>query len=110
VSYRLTGAQDPIDAQVALIAYRVVQEAITNALKHAAGAPITVSVSHARDHVAIEVTNGAAAPGDPSATLTAIGGGHGLHGLRERITAAGGVLAAEPTADGWRLTARLPCS
>jgi signal transduction histidine kinase len=110
VTYRLTGAQDPIDAHVALIAYRVVQEAITNALKHAPGARITVTVAHAQDHVAIQVGNGAAAPGDPSPTLTGMGGGHGLDGLRERVTSAGGVLTAGPSMEGWRLTASLPCA
>ncbi|MFK4064987.1 histidine kinase [Streptomyces sp. NPDC029674] len=89
--------------------HRVVQEALTNAAKHAPGAPVTVTV--ARDSSAtttVTVTNGrppeggSAAPGDLS------GGGSGLRALHARVTDLGGTLDAGPHGPGFRVTARLP--
>ena len=88
-------------------AYRVVQESLTNAIKHAAGAPIEIAVREARDHVEVEVTN--AAPGNGGSGLEHVGGGRGLAGMRERVAGCGGTLTAGRTpSGGWRVTARLP--
>ena len=87
-------------------AYRVVQEGLTNAMKHAAGSDILVRLGlHARA-LEVEVRDrGSAAP----SPLVASGAGLGLAGMRERVEALGGVLEAGPVdAGGWRLRARLP--
>ncbi|NRQ40209.1 hypothetical protein HII36_51570 [Nonomuraea sp. NN258] len=81
------------------LAHAVVQEGITNAAKHAPGAPVTVTVS---PHL-IRVRNG---PG--RARPTALPGGLGLAGLRERVRLAGGTLTAGPAGDGYELTVELP--
>ena len=81
----------------------MVQEGITNALRHAAGAPVHVRL-RGGDEVLVEVVNG---PSSEPATVR--GTGNGLRGLRERLDACGGRLAAGSTADGgWRLAAHLP--
>jgi len=87
-------------------AYRVVQEGLTNAIKHAPGAAILVRVSAPGDEVEVEVRNEAAATTSP---LARTGSGLGLAGMRERVEALGGTLDVGPTSSGgWRLTARLP--
>jgi signal transduction histidine kinase len=87
-------------------AYRVVQEGLTNAIKHAPGAAILVRVSAPGDEVEVEVTNEAAATSSP---LAATGSGLGLPGMRERVESIGGTLDVGPTSGGgWRLAARLP--
>lgn len=81
------------------LAHRVVQEGLTNAAKHAPGAPVTVNVSASR----VTVRNGA-----PHGRSTAVTGGMGLAGLRERVRLAGGTLTAGPSGDGYELTVELP--
>ncbi|MEB3365801.1 sensor histidine kinase [Saccharopolyspora mangrovi] len=83
-------------------AYRVVQEALTNAAQHAPGAPVSVVVE-ADDELRVTVTNG---PGEQPPTA---GPGYGLLGMRERVALAGGSLEVGPTADGgFRVAAVLP--
>jgi signal transduction histidine kinase len=89
-----------------LAAYRIVQEALTNALKHAPGAFTTVRVDYGPDALALSVRNGPA-PFPPDRGHS-IGPGHGLVGMRERATLARGTLSAGRTADGWEVLARLP--
>jgi signal transduction histidine kinase len=85
----------------------MVQEGITNAMKHAPGAPITVVVGGNGDEVEVSVTNGPPLPG--SSGLERSGGGHGLEGMRERLLQCGGSLESGLTPEGgWRLIARLP--
>ncbi|MFH8490383.1 sensor histidine kinase [Streptomyces longisporoflavus] len=81
------------------VVYRVVQEALTNAAKHAPGAPVTVELRPA----AVVVTNGAA-----TGMGSGPGAGSGLVGLRARIEDLGGTLDAGPHGDGFRVVARLP--
>ena len=89
-------------------AYRVVQESLTNAIKHAPGAPIEITLREADDELEVEVTS--AASRHAASGLEHTGGGRGLVGMGERAAACGGTLAAGPTATGgWRVTARLPC-
>lgn len=88
-SPRLTAVAD-------LAAYRVVQEAVSNALRHAPGSPITVTVDVGERGLGIRVRN---APGSSPATDVA-GGGHGLVAMSERVRSAGGVVHAHPTSDG----------
>jgi signal transduction histidine kinase len=91
---------------VDLSTYRIVQEGLTNALKHAPGSPVRVRLARLKSDVAIEVRNGPAAA---SQTATAVASGHGLIGLRERVSLFGGNLEARPTADGgFVLAAKIP--
>ncbi|MFF7652168.1 sensor histidine kinase [Streptomyces sp. NPDC007983] len=88
-----------------LAVYRIVQEALTNARKHADGAEVAVRVDYRPPATLVEVTN---APGTPG-TGSAVDSGYGLVGLRERVTALGGHLDAGPAGVGtWRLAARIP--
>jgi signal transduction histidine kinase len=85
--------------------YRVVQEALTNVTKHAPGATVQVRLSKQDGHVHVAVVNG-----PPTAPVPAKDqGGHGLHGLRERVTSVGGTLTTTARADGsFAVHAKLP--
>jgi len=107
VSCRFSGSSDGLPAPASDAAYRVVQESLTNALRHAPGAPVDVVIAGAGECVEIRVRNGPAV-GPPSG-LERSGGGRGLTGMRERVAACGGVLEAGPAEDGgWLVAARLP--
>ena len=105
VTLALEGDRAGIAPETARLVYRVVQEGLTNALRYAAGAPVTVRVAGDPAALAVEVVNGPVR-GEPS--LAGVGTGNGLRGLRERLEAAGGTLEAGPEGGGWRLGARLP--
>ena len=91
---------------VDLSTYRIVQEALTNALKHAPGSPVRVRLARRTSDLAIEVRNGPATASGPAA---AVASGHGLIGLRERVSLFGGNLEARPTEDGgFVLAAMIP--
>ena len=104
------GPARPLAPASAHAAYRIVQEGLTNAHKHASGAPITVNLSYEPDSLLLEVANGPA----PTAAVQSVvaaspGGRQGLTGLRERARLAGGIVHAGPTpAGGFRLAAVLP--
>ncbi len=85
--------------------YRIVQEGLTNALKHAPGSPVRVRLVRRPHAVALEIENGR-----PRANgRVTVPSGHGLTGLRERVTLFGGSLSARPSADGgFRLAATIP--
>jgi signal transduction histidine kinase len=107
ITCQLRGDVDDLSSSGADAAYRMVQEGITNAIKHAPGASIAVLVSGDDDGVEVSVANGPPPPG--SSGLERSGGGHGLSGMRERVTQCGGGFEAGPTpGGGWRLVARLP--
>ncbi|GAA2629930.1 sensor histidine kinase [Streptomyces vastus] len=96
---------DPLPPGVDLAAYRVVQEALTNTIKHAPGAEASVVIGYADDCLEIEVTDTGGAHDSPPAD----GNGRGLIGLRERLAVYGGELTAGPTlAGGYRIKARVP--
>jgi signal transduction histidine kinase len=106
---RVTSAELPTDAglpvALELSVYRVVQEALTNAVKHAPNAAVAVAVTVADRRVAVTVTNDA---GDGASRAPA-GAGHGLVGMRQRTDLFGGTLAAGPTPDGgFAVTATFP--
>jgi signal transduction histidine kinase len=88
-----------------LSAYRIVQEALTNAIKHAGRASAQVRVSRGGDAVTIDVVDdGGGVPPDETSN-----GGHGLVGMRERVALFGGELRAHPRPEGgWAVHARLP--
>jgi signal transduction histidine kinase len=107
ISCQLRNDVDDLTDGGADAAFRVVQEAITNAMKHAPGAPIEVTVNGGDGGVEIRVVNGPADSG-PSG-LEHTGGGHGLAGMRERMSQCGGTFMAGPTsAGGWQLAAHFP--
>jgi signal transduction histidine kinase len=85
-----------LSAGIDLSTYRIVREGLTNALKHAPGSPVQVRLARRDAELAIEVRNGRAGARPPAA----ISGGHGLVGLRERVTLFGGRFDAGATADG----------
>jgi signal transduction histidine kinase len=105
VELTVTGQQRPMPPGVELAAYRVVQEALTNTVKHASGATADVVVDYAVDHLRVEVTD---TGGRPSATLSS-GNGRGLIGLRERLALYGGTLQTGPRPrGGYRVKALIP--
>ncbi|NED16165.1 sensor histidine kinase [Streptomyces sp. SID9124] len=92
---------------VDLSAYRIVQEALANVVRHAPGARTRVSVSSDGERVTVLVVNGP--PEQPVSPLETAGTGHGLVGMRERVRLTGGSLDAGPLPDGgFRVAARLP--
>lgn len=92
---------------VSIAAYRIVQEGISNAVRHAAGAAIDVAIGTVADALVVEVGNGPAP--DHADAPTPRGAGHGLVGMRERATLLGGSLEAGRTASGgFRVVAHLP--
>ncbi|MET9434768.1 histidine kinase [Streptomyces sp. NPDC006551] len=94
-------------AEVERTAYRVVQEALTNVHKHAAGAKVVVRLAHREAEVAMQVENGPSDAAVADAHLPS--GGNGLVGMRERVTRLGGVFVSGPTdAGGFRVSAVLP--
>ena len=109
------GTADSVHAGIELSAYRVVQEALTNVLKHA-GKPtrVDVTVRHRPGLLAVEVTDdgrglAARSSNGGAAGSPAEGSGHGLVGMRERVELWGGELSVGPApGGGYRVTARLP--
>jgi signal transduction histidine kinase len=106
VRLEVDGAPGPLPTAVDLSAYRIVQEALTNTLKHAgAGATASVRLAFRPGHVDIEVVDdGAGRPADAPA-----GHGNGLRGIAERVGLLGGELTVGPVpAGGFQVRARLP--
>ncbi|GAA2060865.1 histidine kinase [Streptomyces albiaxialis] len=110
VELRRTGEPRPLAPAADHAAYRIAQEGLTNAHKHAPGAPLTVTLSYEDDALTVEIVNGpppAPAPGEPPREV--VSGGQGLTGLGERTRLVGGMVHAGPTADGgFRLAGVLP--
>jgi len=111
VDLQVEREQRPVPAGVGLSAYRIVQEALTNTLKHAGAARARVRLVWSADRLDIDVTDdGPAAGVTVRAQARPDSGGHGLVGMRERVMLYGGELDAGPVADGpgYRVVARLP--
>ena len=105
VSLSVSGAPLPLPPGMDLAAYRVVQEALTNTVKHAVGAAVTISVEHHPDEIRIEVAD----TGGSSAAAASAGNGRGLIGLRERLAVYGGTLdAGRRISGGYRVRAVIP--
>lgn len=106
VSCRFSGDTDVPNAAADDV-YRLVQEAVTNAVKHAPGAPIRIEIRGRADAVDLDVVNGPRQ--QPRSGLETAGGSHGLAGMRERTLRRGGTFRAGPTAEhGWQVAASLP--
>jgi signal transduction histidine kinase len=102
VSLTVGGELDAVEAIIGLAVYRVVQESLANATRHASGAPIQVGVHVRPDAVEVVVADVG------TASRPAGAGGVGLVGMRERVEALGGTLDAGPTPTGWQVKARIP--
>jgi len=106
---RVTGEPRPLPPGADLAAYRVVQEGLTNVLRHAGQATATVAIDWGEDLVITVTDDGGPEPGDAGAGRADSTPGRGLLGLRERLALYGGTLAAGPQpGDGWRLRAVMP--
>ncbi|KQX51032.1 histidine kinase [Streptomyces sp. Root66D1] len=111
VRWERQGAAPVLSPLVRRGLYRAVQEALTNAVKHAPDGEIRVRISHGADRTRVSVVNDAppADRSDAAAEGPATGaGGRGLTGLRERVTVLGGSLWTGPHQGGFRVTAVLP--
>ena len=105
VTFTVTGQEPVVSQALGLVAYRVVQEALTNVLKHAGpGAHASVTLAYSPTAIHVEIVDdgyGDAVQGD--------GRGHGLQGMRERVTSMGGRLSAGPRKEGgFCVMAKLP--
>jgi signal transduction histidine kinase len=120
---QVAGERGPVPTGVDLSAYRIIQEALTNVIKHAGAATACVKVSYEKGAVAVEITDdgpgrkddrpgtGPGRPGGPGAdaVTSPFSTGHGIIGMRERVAVFGGEFAAGPRdAGGFRVFARLP--
>lgn len=104
VELKVEGAARQLPAGVELAGYRVVQEALTNVLKHSPGAVVRVDVTYTEEGLEILVQdNGPAADVAPARET-----GLGLTGIRERVALYGGQVEAGPNGNGFRVRARLP--
>ncbi|MER5784103.1 histidine kinase [Streptomyces mobaraensis] len=121
VEVRISGEPRPLPGGIDVTAYRIVQEALTNALKHGNMAKAEVTVRYADHSLRVEILNsgpsvltagGSAPPGGPAAVrapVPADGAGRGLLGLRERVAVYGGDLdARRRLGGGYRVRARIP--
>jgi signal transduction histidine kinase len=88
-----------------LAVYRLVQEALTNARKHAAGAPVSVTVHYGPPVSTVDVSN----PAGASSDAAVVSSGYGLTGVAERVAALGGHLEHGPSgSSGWQVSASIP--
>ena len=106
VDLAVTGTPYPLGAGVDLTAYRIVQEALTNTLRHAKAATAAVTLSYEPGYITVRVADqGSRLAGPPE---QAAGNGFGLAGIAERVASCGGNLSVGPCGDGFAVTARLP--
>ncbi|HEV3131187.1 MAG TPA: histidine kinase [Acidimicrobiales bacterium] len=104
----VTGAPRPLTADAGLALYRAAQEAVTNARKHAPGAPVSILLDFDPQSTNLRVTNGLCPDPENARELQTTGGGFGLQGMRERIELLGGQVVAEPSAFGWTVQVAVP--
>jgi signal transduction histidine kinase len=107
VDLTVTGEPRPVGAEAGLTIYRTVQEALTNARKHAPGQPVTVTLEFTPSKVTITIVNPLPPAGAPR-PLAGAGSGYGLVGVRERAALGGGSLIAGPAGDEWRVSLTIP--
>ena len=105
VSVEVSGDDRDVPPGVDLSAYRIVQEALTNALKHAEASPTRVRLDYSDDALTVTVVD----DGSPTSAAPRGPAGHGLIGIRERVAVVGGDVEAGPDGHGgFRVRARLP--
>jgi signal transduction histidine kinase len=104
VRTRVDGTPRPLPAGTDLAAYRIVQEALTNVTRHAGPASATVLIAYGENDLTVQVDDDGRGP-----VAAGNGSGNGIRGMRERVAALGGELAAGPRpGGGFRVKARLP--
>jgi signal transduction histidine kinase len=112
ITLAVAGEPFPLPAAVDLAAYRIVQESLTNVIRHAGPADATVKLRYHAEEIAIDVTDTGHGPSAGIGTGPgAVGGtaGHGQAGMRERAAAVGGTVQTGPRpGGGYQVTARLP--
>jgi signal transduction histidine kinase len=111
VTLEVTGHPRPAPAGVDLSAYRIIQEALTNVVRHAGtGASCVVSVAYADADLVIRVTDDGGLPVTlPAVSVASVGSGHGIVGMRERVHLCGGSFSAGPLPNGgFQVMAALP--
>jgi signal transduction histidine kinase len=107
VDVRIEGGEFALPPGVDLTAYRIVQEALTNVIKHAGATRVEVLVSYRNGQLDVAITDNGTSAADTA--LAAAGSGHGLLGMRERVSVFGGTVFAGSRPDGgWTVRARLP--
>ena len=107
-SLRVTGDARVLDSDAGLALYRAAQEAISNARKHAPGAPVTLQLDFGATATVLVVANGPCPGATAARELAASGGGYGLRGMTERIAELGGTVIAEPHGSGWTVEVTVP--
>ena len=109
VEVDISGDRTPLPPGLDLTAYRIVQEALTNVLKHANAHGVRVCIAFQRNHLDLVVSDdGSTGPPD---AIAATGSGHGLIGMRERVNVFGGTISAGTDGGGgWTVHARLPAA
>jgi signal transduction histidine kinase len=101
------GSREPLPADIGLSAFRIIQEAVTNVVRHADTSQCQVLIGQRDGELSIEVTD--SGRGGPVSKITAAGSGYGITGMRERAALLGGDFSAGPRpGGGFRVTARLP--
>jgi signal transduction histidine kinase len=109
VDLYMSGTDRPLSPALELTVYRVVQEALTNVVKHAPGARAAVALAVSDGEILLDVTNDADPPSPVGLVPRHQDAGLGIVGMRERIAAFGGLLSAEPLGDsGFRVSAQVP--
>jgi signal transduction histidine kinase len=103
----VAGAPRPLAPDAGLALYRAAQEAVTNARKHAPGAPVSIHLNFDLHSTTLTVTNGLC-PDAVESELRTTGGGFGLQGMRERIELLGGQVVAEPSSMGFTVAVAVP--
>lgn len=106
VTVELTGPVERLAPALSREGYRIVQEGLTNAARHAGGRPVSVSLAVTRESLEIELMNPVAETGEAAGPE----GGRGLSGMRERVALLGGRMSAGPEDGRWRVSASLPIS
>jgi signal transduction histidine kinase len=105
IAYRVLGEPRSLPAGLDLTAYRVVQEALTNTVKHASGASVDILVDYKPSRLSLDIADSGGVPGQSAAS----GNGRGLIGLRERVSVHGGTVSAGPRAHGgYRVQVEIP--
>lgn len=110
VSYDTSGRARPLPPDVQATAFRIVQEALTNAVRHSGASTVAVRLGHGPDALAVTVTDDGRGPAGPEAGPGGPYRGHGLIGVRERAAAHGGRARTGPGPDGrgFELTVTIP--
>src|SRR5579864_1376874 len=103
VSLEIHGSQRPLSATIELSAFRIIQEALTNTLKHADAEHVRVRIRYG-DRLELEIRDDGAGKGEDGNDV----GGNGLVGMRERVSLLGGTLKAGPTVGGYSVNAEIP--